>query len=144
MSRNSFKEIFYSSWLNLVGIIFGIIGCTVIFWNEVFKLNCNIFIFFNIFVMYIHQGRHVQISITLQEAFRSAVSIKHDALIEKHLENQLIHVVGPLKIDEPLTEVDYNIMVQAVKLKRRVEMYQWIEGNLLLRSNFRILFMNLT
>lgn len=45
-------------------------------------------------------------------------------------EGKVVHVVGPLQILEPLSEPDYNIHVQAVKLRKRVQMYQWIEESL--------------
>lgn len=45
----------------------------------------------------------------------------------KRYEGHVVHIVGPLKILEPISEPDYNIQVQAVKLRKRVQMYQWIE-----------------
>lgn len=63
----------------------------------------------------------------MDEAKANVKSVKTDETVSKQVNGQLLHIVSRLYTDEPLTEPDYNIQVQAVKLKRRVQMYQWIE-----------------
>lgn len=64
----------------------------------------------------------------LEELVSSAESIDVHAGDEaEYYEGKIIHIVGPLRILEPISEPDYNIQVQAVKLRKRVQMYQWIE-----------------
>lgn len=63
----------------------------------------------------------------MDEAKANVRSIIHEDIIANYGDGELIYISARLTTDEPLTEPDYNIQVQAVKLKRHVQMYQWVE-----------------
>lgn len=68
----------------------------------------------------------------MEEALTEAVSFR-DANYQQlsgkseNYEGKLIHVSGLLRVPEPIAEPNYNIIVQAVKLRKIVQMYQWHE-----------------
>ncbi|KAL9701928.1 hypothetical protein quinque_005369 [Culex quinquefasciatus] len=100
-------ETLKSCWLKtLIGLILLIAGSCVLFYNE---------------------ARAISTAVSLEEAFGEAVTVSADNPYDRRFEGSLIHLKGSIVTGEPLTEPDYNIQVQAVKLKRRVQMYQWIE-----------------
>lgn len=82
--------------------------------------------------------------VSLDEALSNVQSVRIDDTQTKqnlkYQNGELLHIVARLYTDEPLTEPDYNIQVQAVKLKRRVQMYQWIEEETFVTLNDSILF----
>lgn len=63
------------------------------------------------------KGRAVHITLSLQEALEQAMTLRYERDFDTTAEGNLVHIYGPLVTGEPLTEMDYNIMVQAVKLK---------------------------
>ncbi|GAB0089911.1 Transmembrane protein 43 homolog [Sergentomyia squamirostris] len=100
-------EQFRACWLIATfGIILFTAGASILFWNE---------------------GRAVRKTLSLDEALNDAVTLNPENPIESTYEGRLIHIFGTLVTDEPLTEPEYMIQVNSVKLKRRVQMYQWIE-----------------
>uniref|UniRef100_U5EWB1 Putative golgi apparatus n=1 Tax=Corethrella appendiculata TaxID=1370023 RepID=U5EWB1_9DIPT len=102
-----FLECLRANWLTtIIGFLLLIAGTTILVWNE---------------------GRAVNKILALDEALNDAITVRADEQYERFYEEKLIHLNGPITTGEPLTESDYNIMVQAVKLKRRVQMYQWVE-----------------
>ncbi|XP_043791029.1 transmembrane protein 43 homolog isoform X2 [Apis laboriosa] len=101
------SEQFKESWLTaIIGLIMFATGMCLLFWNE---------------------GRAVKVAHSLDEALRNVAILPNAMKLLPEYEGRLIHLSGPLKISEPLTEPDYGVIVSSVKLKRRVQMYQWVE-----------------
>ncbi|XP_028038694.1 transmembrane protein 43 homolog [Bombyx mandarina] len=74
------------------------------------------------------ESQTIKSNLMLEELISAAISIDvHTEDQAKHYEGQILHIIGPIEILEPISEPDYNIQVQAVKLRKRVQMYQWIE-----------------
>ncbi|KAI4486767.1 transmembrane protein 43 homolog [Polistes fuscatus] len=103
----SVLEQFRESWLTaIIGSILFATGMCLLFWNE---------------------GRAVKVAYSLDEALRNVAVLSNPFKLLPEFEGRLIHISGQLSISEPLTEPDYGIIVSSVKLKRRVQMYQWVE-----------------
>ncbi|XP_044266365.1 transmembrane protein 43 homolog isoform X1 [Tribolium madens] len=106
-TSSSLIDEFQRSWLtSLIGICILCLGIWLLTWNE---------------------GRAVHQAHSLDEAYNRVISLNPYENVRSELDGHLVHITGPLGIDEPLTEPEYGISIQAVKLKRRVQMYQWVE-----------------
>ncbi|KAJ3633825.1 hypothetical protein MTP99_010748 [Tenebrio molitor] len=106
-SSSSLIEEFQRSFItSLIGLALLCVGIWLLTWNE---------------------GRAVHHAHSLDEAYNSVISLNPYERIRPELDGHLVHITGALLIDEPLTEPEYGISIQAVKLKRRVQMYQWVE-----------------
>lgn len=64
---------------------------------------------------------------SLDEALNNIAVIQNTMKPIPEFEDRLVYISGPLTVSEPLTEPDYGVIVACVKLKRRAQMYQWIE-----------------
>ncbi|KAK9879753.1 hypothetical protein WA026_006816 [Henosepilachna vigintioctopunctata] len=80
-----------------------------------------------IWVLTSNEGRAVHHAHSLDEAHNSVFSLNPYTNLQREYDGHLIHISGPLIVEEPLTEPEYGISIQSVKLRRRVQMYQWVE-----------------
>ncbi|XP_069692898.1 transmembrane protein 43 homolog isoform X2 [Periplaneta americana] len=103
----SIKEQLKASWLTaIIGCIMFSSGMWLLFWNE---------------------GQAVQTARSLEEAMNAVVPVQYTAVVMEENNGKLVHFSGALHVGEPLAEPEYGVSVPAVKLKRRVQMYQWVE-----------------
>ena len=96
-------------WQSITGILVGLalVGATIwgIFWNE---------------------GRAIGTTRALNEGAGVTVTVP-PARVDPANEGKLVHVTGDLRSGGTLTDGDFQISSQAVRLVRKVEMYQWKE-----------------
>lgn len=74
-----------------------------------------------------NEGRAVKTSKMLKAAETECVDVASVASLDPALEGKLIHATAVAKTDEVLTDPDYGLSVNAIRLVRDVEYYQWVE-----------------
>src|SRR4030043_194786 len=114
MSTDRFTEVTSQSWFDriksaITGVIFGIILFRVAFplliWNE---------------------GRAVQTAKSLTEGAGLVASVTATQ-VDPSNEKKLVHMTSEATTGEVLGDPSFGISVNAIKLRRTVEVYQWKE-----------------
>ncbi len=114
MNNDSITEVTTDSWFRrignaLKGIIFGLILFIVAFpllvWNE---------------------GRAIDRIKALKEGADSVIHIESSTIDPANNEKP-VHLTGDVKTDDVLEDPEFNIEVNAIRLKREVQIYQWEE-----------------
>jgi hypothetical protein len=104
-SQSWFSRLFSSIKSVLVGIVFFIASFPLLWWNE---------------------SRAVRTARSLSEGAGAVVSSPVDT-VDPSLEGKLVHMSGPVTTEQPVADTELGVETQAVKLLRKVEMYQWVE-----------------
>lgn len=77
-------------------------------------------------VLFLNEGRAVRTEKSLEEGQGAVVTVKSDA-VDSANEQKLVHLTGPAATVETLTDAEFGVAANAIKLRRKVEMYQWKE-----------------
>jgi hypothetical protein len=89
----------------LVGLVLIIGGIWLLSWNE---------------------GRTIKNKKALQEGASAVISIDSIGFTSE-LEGKLVHTTGTAITEDVLSDIEFGVKANAIHLKRKVEMYQWIE-----------------
>ena len=76
--------------------------------------------------LFLNEGRAVKTARSLQEGAASVVSIDGNQ-VDPSCEGKFVHLSGEARTDETLTDDVFGVEVNAIRLIRSVEMYQWKE-----------------
>ena len=115
MSENSYTEVTSRGWFArigdaLKGLVFGlllfIVSFPLLFWNE---------------------GRAVNRINALEEGSGAVISVVSQS-IDPANNNKLIHLSGFADTKETLTDSQFGVSEQALKLRRNVQIFQWKEN----------------
>lgn len=104
-SQSWFSRIIESIKGIFVGIILFLLAFPLLFWNE---------------------GRAVKTARSLDEGSSSVISVGADT-VDPGNEGKLIHISGLATTTETLSDGVFGVSLQALKLEREVEMFQWKE-----------------
>ena len=115
LAEDTYTEVANESWLGRIGgALMGIVIGAVLF------MAAFPFLFWN-------EGRAVRRYQTLNEGAGTVISLP-EARVSAEYDGQLVHVSGEATTDEIVTDPEFGVAVNAIKLQRKAEMYQWKEN----------------
>jgi hypothetical protein len=79
-----------------------------------------------VFLLFYNEGRSVKRYKDLKEGAGAVVTVTSEA-VDPATEGKLIHFTGDAKTVGPLVDATFGISVDAIRLERTAEMYQWVE-----------------
>ncbi|XP_063219200.1 transmembrane protein 43 homolog isoform X3 [Bacillus rossius redtenbacheri] len=97
------RQSWLSTFLTLGFLCFGL---CLLFWNECCIIRAASF---------------------LAETMKNVVTLPSALSLVESNNGKLVHLSGVIYTDEPFVVNEYGIAVSAVKLKHRVQMYQWVQ-----------------
>lgn len=112
--RDEVSEVQRTGWLSrlghsFVGVLVGlllIVGSGVLlFWNE---------------------GRAIEMAQSLTEGAAVVVEVEA-AKLDPANDGRLVYVAGPISVASSISDVDFGVRSNGLRLVRKVEMYQWTE-----------------
>lgn len=113
-NQDKFTEVTSESWVSrIIGSIMRVILGIILF------LLAFVVLWFN-------EGRAVKTAKGLEEGASQVISVSAQELKDNN-EGKLVHVTGKVSTKETLTDPEFVVKVQAIKLRRNVFMYQWVE-----------------
>lgn len=73
------------------------------------------------------EGRAVKRYKALKEGAGAVVEVS-SAKVDPTMEGKLVHISGDAKTSGPISDAEFGVSEDAIKLQRTVEMYQWVEN----------------
>jgi len=90
----------------LFGVVLFLVSFVLLWWNE---------------------GRAIKTERGLDEGASQVVTVDHSKIDESN-NSKLVHLTGPVETQGILKDYEFGIEINAIKLRRNVEMYQWKEN----------------
>lgn len=84
-------------------------------------------IFIGVFVLFLNESSIVISSQRLADKLNTIADVPSLYNILQENNNRLVYISGPLKTNHPLTDGQFGIEAHALKLRREVQMFQWVE-----------------
>ena len=107
-SRNWFSRLGASFRGVLVGIVLLVAGTALLWWNE---------------------GDFVATGDALNEAQAVTQELGDITRLDPSKNGELVHASGPTKTEDIVKDNVFGIAINAVRLERKVEFYQWVESS---------------
>ncbi|KAK2091407.1 Transmembrane protein 43 [Saguinus oedipus] len=79
------------------------------------------------YLIFTNEGRALKTATSLAEGLSLVVSPDSIHTVAPENEGRLVHIIGALRTSKLLSDPNYGVHLPAVKLRRHVEMYQWVE-----------------
>lgn len=110
----TFTEVTHEGWFSrIIGSIKSVLVGIVLFLAS-------------IVVLFLNEGCAVRTARSLEEGAGSVVSISADK-VDSGSNGKLVHMTETAVTEETLKDAEFDVALKALKLRRKVEMYQWKE-----------------